>query len=126
MFGQLLDVLAPGACPFTTDQWDGYEAARARVLAVIEKNRVENVAISTGDIHSSWGNDITLNPFDPAHYDPVTDRGSLAVELVTPAVTSPGVENPLEAFGLAQALRATHPHIRYVDLNRRGTPRSHL
>jgi alkaline phosphatase D len=120
MFGQLVNVLAPGACVFNPDQWDGYAAARARVLDELVSKKIGNVAILTGDIHSSWGNDIVPNPFNPAAYDAATGKGSLAVEFVTPAVTSPGIGDPAQAVLLAAVLRQTHPHIKFVELSRRG------
>ena len=120
MFGQLVNVLAPGACIFNPDQWDGYAAARARVLSELSTKEIGNVAILTGDIHSSWGNDIVQNPFNPGGYDPATGKGSLAVEFVTPAVTSPGIGDPAQAAVLAGALRQTHPHVKFVELSRRG------
>ncbi len=120
MFAQLVNVLAPGGCIFNPDQWDGYAAARARVLAALSQTGIDNVVILTGDIHSSWGNDLAANPFDPLLYNPVTGSGSQAVEFVTPAVTSPGIDDPAQAAGFAAALRATHPHVKFVELNRRG------
>ncbi|HTV25492.1 MAG TPA: alkaline phosphatase D family protein [Polyangiaceae bacterium] len=120
MMGQLVNVLMPGNCVFSTDQWDGYAAARARVLSTLTQNAVENVVVLTGDIHSSWGNDITLAPFDAAAYDPVSGSGSVAVEIVTPAVTSPGIDDPLLAPQLAAAVLDSHPHVKYVELQRRG------
>jgi alkaline phosphatase D len=120
MFGQLVNVLAPGACAFNPDQWDGYAATRARVLATLAEQQVNNIVILTGDIHSSWGNDITANPFDPSGYSGATGAGSVAVEFVTPAVTSPGIDDPDQAAQFAALLRATHPHIKYVELFRRG------
>lgn len=120
MFGQLINVLAPGGCIFNPDQWDGYAAARARVLDKLTADAIDNVVVLTGDIHSSWGNDLTGTPFNPLSYDAATGEGSLAVEFVTPAVTSPGVDDPAQAALLAGALRQTHPHVKYVDLFHRG------
>ncbi|MES1176580.1 MAG: alkaline phosphatase D family protein [Myxococcales bacterium] len=120
MFAQLVNVLAPGSCIFNPDQWDGYAAARSRVLDELVNKKIGNVAILTGDIHSSWGNDIVPSPFNPAAYDPTTGKGSLAVEFVTPAVTSPGIGDPAQAALLAGALRQTHPHVKFVELSRRG------
>jgi len=120
MFGQLINVLAPGACIFNPDQWDGYAVARARVLAELAAKQIGNVVILTGDIHSSWGMDIASNPFDATAYDPTSGQGSLAVEFVTPAVTSPGIDDPVQAAQFAYVLQATHPHIKFVELNRRG------
>lgn len=120
MMGQLVNVLTPDACIFGTDQWDGYPAARSRVLGALAENEIDNVVVLTGDIHSSWGNDITANPFDPASYDGATGAGSLAVEIVTPSVTSPGIEDATQADALVGAILMTHPHVRYVNLNRHG------
>jgi alkaline phosphatase D len=118
MVAQLLDVRQQPPCPFNSDQWDGYPAARARLLAQLAA--AGNSVVLTGDIHSSWANELTLNPFDPSAYDGVTGRGSAAVEFVTPGVTSPGIEDPATAAGLTALVRATHPHIKYTELTRRG------
>jgi alkaline phosphatase D len=120
MMGQLINVLAPGNCIFGADQWDGYAAARARVLSSLAENGIDNVVVLTGDIHSSWGNDLSQNPFDTTTYDPATGSGSLAVEIVTPAVTSPGIDDPMQAAQLGGAITATHPHVKFVELFRRG------
>lgn len=120
MLGQLFDVLSTPSCALNPDQWDGYPASRSRLLSAISEYGVDNVVFLTGDIHSSWGNDITETPFDPTTYEPVTGRGSLAVELVTPAVTAPGIEDPAQAVLLGTAIRGSHPHVQYVELNRRG------
>lgn len=120
MFGQLVNVLAPGGCIFNPDQWDGYAAARARVLTKLADGGIDNVIVLTGDIHSSWGSDLTGSPFDPGAYNPATGAGSLAVEFVTPAVTSPGIDDATQAAQFGGAIRATHPHVKYVDLFHRG------
>lgn len=120
MMGQLINVLLPGNCPFSADQWDGYAAARTRLLSALTDNAIDNVVVLTGDIHSSWAHELTLTPFDPATYDPASGAGSLAVEIITPAVTSPGIDDPLLAAQFAAAVLDSHPHVKYVDLYRRG------
>jgi alkaline phosphatase D len=120
MMGQLINVLVPGNCPFSADQWDGYAAARARVFSTLTDNAIDNVVVLTGDIHSSWAHELTLTPFDAATYDPASGSGSVAVEIVTPAVTSPGIDDPALAAQFAAAVRDSHPHVKYVDLYRRG------
>jgi phosphodiesterase/alkaline phosphatase D-like protein len=98
------------------DQWDGYTASRARLLKKLDECGIGNVVVLTGDIHSSWGMDIAENPFNPASYNAATGAGSVAVEFVTPGVTSPGIEDPAQAAGFAALLRATHPHqVRRVE-----------
>jgi alkaline phosphatase D len=109
-----------GATPFNVDQWDGYAPARARLFQHIIDTNIDNVVVLTGDIHSSWANDLAVNPYNAAGYDPVSGRGSLGVELVTPAVTSPAFENPVEAAQTAALLRSISPHMKYIELNKRG------
>lgn len=111
MFAQLSDV-AKG-CVTQPDQWDGYPVARDRLLTALVGG-VDNVILLTGDAHSSWAFDIAVEPFTPEGYAAATGAGSVAVELVAPGVTSPGPE------GQVQELMATHPHLKFVDLQRRG------
>jgi alkaline phosphatase D len=45
---------------------------------------------------------------------------SQAVEFVGPAVTSPGIDDRVQATALQGQIGATHPHVKYVELFRRG------
>jgi alkaline phosphatase D len=109
-----------GQTLFNLDQWDGYRPARDRLLNGVRDNGIDNLVVLTGDIHTSWANEITQNPWNPAAYDPATGRGSLGVEFVTPAVSSPGILNPVEAAQTAAFVRSVSPHIKYAELNKRG------
>ncbi|HSG89925.1 MAG TPA: alkaline phosphatase D family protein [Pseudomonadales bacterium] len=118
MFGQLGGY---GDTPIlNTDQWDGYPHARQRILDHLRTGAIDNVAVLTGDIHSSWAMDIAERPFDTAAYDPDTGRGSLAVEFVTPSVTSPFMTDRKAAEQRAAEGLRNHPHMRYVDLYHKG------
>lgn len=108
MVGQLPQFL-------NVDQWDGYPAARGRLFDAIRATT--DVVVLTGDIHSSWGIDLTDDPFDPA-YDPQTGAGSIGVDVVVPGITSPGFPDMLA--GVAEGIREDNPHMKYVDLTRRG------
>ncbi|HEY1078207.1 MAG TPA: alkaline phosphatase D family protein [Fontimonas sp.] len=109
------------------DQWDGYPAARDRVFNAIEAGAVDNVVVLTGDIHSSWGNELYRDPgelvtlLDNIVGDPL-DLGlikALGIEFVSPSVTSGGL--PAEATPLLQlAFRVVDPHIKYFDGDRHG------
>jgi len=116
MFGQLV---VAGEI-FNIDQWDGYPASRNRVLKHLRQNEINNTIILTGDIHSSWAMDITENPYSPTDYDAQTGQGSVAVEFVTPAVTSPALEDEATADQTALFVQSTNPHMKYVDLFHRG------
>lgn len=100
--------------PFNYDQWDGYPAARQRLFDSVRRAEVDNFVVLTGDIHSSWA--MTL------HDDPFADEPgeALGVELVTPAVTSPGIENYTQASLAAGSLQSLLPHLNFVDFYYRG------
>lgn len=118
MVGQLR---TPQGLIRNADSWDGYPAARERLLRRIQADSIDNVVVLSGDVHSSWGVELALDPFDPQAYDPRAGRGALAVELVCPAISSaPPVADASEAETRAAACRASHPHVRYVDLWKRG------
>jgi alkaline phosphatase D len=108
-----------GERPSNPDSWDGYRAARSRVFDMIERAKAGNVAVLTGDVHSSWAYDLPRDPF--AGYDPTTGRGSLGVEFAGTSVTSPSNlgAGPDGEKQLA-ATRATRPHLHYVDGRYRG------
>ena len=69
------------------DKWDGYVASRTRLLDEIATEGIADVVILTGDVHSSWAFDVPRDPYAAA-YDPATASGSLAIELITPAISS--------------------------------------
>ncbi len=49
--------LGPGL-RYNLDQWDGYPAARQRILDTIVRHRPRNPVVLSGDWHSHWVNDI--------------------------------------------------------------------
>ncbi|MFO7179869.1 MAG: alkaline phosphatase D family protein [Pseudomonadota bacterium] len=119
-FAPLLDPANEDGCPLDVDGWDGYPQSRERLVRMLRERHVDSVLVLTGDAHSSWANDVALDPYDVRAYDPETGRGSRAVEIVTPGITSPGVSDARRAAALATAYRRTHPHVRFVELHRRG------
>ncbi len=105
-----------------TDAWDGYPAQRGRVFSFLADNPTgarNDVVVLTGDIHSSWASDLTPTPADAATYTPSTGEGALAVEFVAPGITSPGAGPAAERL-LRERLPTEGPHIKYLDLTRRG------
>ncbi len=102
------------------DQWDGYAPARNRLFRHLIDNNIKNNVVLTGDIHSSWCADLTLNPWDSSTYNPQTGAGVVGAEFVCPAVTSPGPVPDAVADALAGQLRFVSPHMKYINLNRRG------
>ncbi|HJC70547.1 MAG TPA: alkaline phosphatase D family protein, partial [Candidatus Brachybacterium intestinipullorum] len=65
----------------STDMWDGYPAARRRLLAQMAE--ASNPVMLTGDIHKHVAAEIPADPDDPA-------AGALGVELVCTSIASDG------------------------------------
>ena len=108
-----------GGASLWLDSWDGYAANRDRLLATIRDNRIDNVVVLTGDVHTSFASDLSDNPYDTDHYNRHSGEGSLAVEFVTPSVTSPGFPPVIAETGAA-TIMAGSPHIKYAELRQHG------
>lgn len=106
-----------GTALVNSDQWDGYPGSRARFLQTLVDCEVDDVVVLTGDIHSSWANDLATAPLDPEVYDPETGAGALAVEMVCSSVSS-GVEG-FNDF-VEGIVRRSNPHMKWIDLQDRG------
>ena len=91
-----------------TDGWDGYMANRSRMLASIERNRVNNPVFWGGDIHSFWVTDLHADANNP-------DSRVVATEFVGTSVTSDGP--PFDAFS---KLLPLNPHVKFFDSRQRG------
>ncbi len=100
------------------DQWQGYPGSQQRFMSLLKDNQIDNVVVLTGDIHSGWGCDLTPDPNNPDAYDPASGKGSVAVEFVTSAVTSPGFPAGIDNV-VKQAL-GENPHIKYSNVTQRG------
>ena len=96
------------------DQWDGYPPARQRLYDVLKgggtQPKINNVVIATGDWHNSFIMDLPENP--ASGYTGATGEGSLAVEYVTPSVTS--------GFFTVSDLAPYSPHIKHHNAAKHG------
>ena len=130
------------------DTWAGYPAERNEVIAFLADNDIADVVILTGSFHSSVAYEVVDTPalvsftslpgydsiprYAPApEYDPATGAGAVAVEFLTPSITSanfdetvgPGpaaqldeqINQPLRPFPGVD-LGNPNPHMKYVDL----------
>lgn len=96
-----------------SDQWDGYATERTSFYDSIFANNVQNVVVLTGDIHTSWANDLPT-----PSYNASTGSGSAGVEFVVTSVTSPGLQ-AAQSVGVS-LLRQLNDHMKYIDLSSRG------
>lgn len=107
---------------FNDDQWDGYPSERKKFFKMINENNINNLVVLTGDIHSAWANDL---PFGTLPYNARTGAGSVGVEFITTAITSPGI--PLigilgnitrDVFG--RLVTENNPHVKHNNFVNRG------
>src|SRR3546814_826063 len=107
------------------DQWDGYRSEQEMVRDRF--GEAGGVVILTGDIHSSWAAEI---PADPGTYLPAVGGPTVAVEFVTPAVTSDSFSSIISGVGIpgGEALggllpvlvETAAPWFKYLDAERQG------
>jgi alkaline phosphatase D len=97
-----------GEIRYWVDDWNGYPAARTRLLAHLHAAQVTNPIVVSGDIHSFWANDLKLDFADPA--SPV-----VASEFVGTSVSAhpPPYDKFIEFL-------PDNPHVRYFESRRRG------
>jgi len=101
---------------FNADQWDGYQADQAALLAAMAASGDTDPVVLTGDIHSSWANDL---PTDYQAYG--ADRStSVGVEFVCPSITSDGFKEVLggsaaTAAFVTAAFQAANPWVVHLE-----------
>jgi alkaline phosphatase D len=115
----LFTPLSPPGLPLANpDLWDGYVPARNRIFDLLAADKITNVAVLTGDIHSSWAMDVPRNPW--TGYNPTTGAGSVAVEFVTPAISSPPFFSTPTLRERALKLRPLVRHVKFLEGERNG------
>ena len=98
----------------------GTRADRDELLTHISDDDIDNVVFLTGDIHTSWANDV---PLDSTTY-PVTP--SVAVEMVGPSVTSDNLDEitgsppRTSSLALEEGTKGDNPYVKYVELDSHG------
>jgi len=96
---------------FWTDGWDGYPAARQRLLDALASSRAANPVVLSGDVHTFYAAELRRDPTQPGRpRNPV-----VATEFCGTSVTS----NSRPQQRTAQYV-AMNPHIKYGRSDRRG------
>ena len=99
--------IAPGADKvFPMDQWNGYAAARQRLLEFIRDRKPSNPIVLTGDIHSNWVNDLK-----PEFYR--EDSPVVATEFVGTSITSGGDGSDVRPT--TASVLSENPHIKFFN-----------
>ena len=88
-----------GAPIHWTDGWDGYPAARARLVAALARRRPASPVFLGGDVHADLA-----DPRSPV----------IAAEYVATSITSQGFA------GMIEGIARENPHVRYAEHATRG------
>ena len=91
-----------------TDGWDGYPAARERLLAAAAQRGVRNPVVLGGDVHANYVADLHLRPEDAS--SPL-----VASEFCGTSITSQGLRRDI-----VEAIRDANAHIRFAESTKRG------
>jgi alkaline phosphatase D len=103
---------APGV-QLNEDGWDGYQAERQEILQHVLDQGIKNLSALTGDIHTYVAGRLYTTGR--------TTGRPVGTEFVGGSVTSLGLEAVFgAAVPAAQLLKATNPHLTYLDNKRRG------
>lgn len=103
-----LPVPGPQGPEFFTDAWDGFPAARDRLVDSIRRHHVKNPLIVGGDYHCTIACDVK------DHYGR-DDAKTIGTEIVGTSLTSPGMPQRV----LDERTKAS-THVRYGDSTHRG------
>ncbi|HEX2560385.1 alkaline phosphatase D family protein [Phenylobacterium sp.] len=100
--------LARMGLPYGLDMWDGYPAARERLLQRLSAARA-NTVVLTGDSHAFWANEV---------HDEAGRRA--AVEFGTTSITSPGGGDAVKEIPVAQLFEAANKEVLFTDQTAKG------
>ena len=106
-----LGTLAHRDGSYWTDGWDGYPAARERLLRTVAQRQVPGTVVLGGDVHANFVADLRVNARDER----------------TPIVASEFCGTSISSHGAKQSTtdkyRAFNPHLHYARSDERGTQR---
>ncbi|MFP5371970.1 MAG: alkaline phosphatase D family protein [Actinomycetes bacterium] len=111
--------LVAGGTGVNAGQWDGYPQERQQLFDHLRREGIGNVVVLTGDLHSSWAAELTLDAGNP-------DVPPVGVEMVTPSVTSrtfgKSLAPPLPGARalLRRVIASQNRHVRWFDLDAHG------
>ncbi|NJR52762.1 MAG: alkaline phosphatase [Leptolyngbyaceae cyanobacterium CSU_1_3] len=116
MFSQFDFDARPDIKAFNVDQWDGYVAARERVLAFLDQQQPANPIVLAGDIHSSWVHDIKRDFSKP-------ESPTIGTEFIATSISSDFPEQFIQPVTLALS---NNPHTKFFNGTLRGYVRCDL
>jgi alkaline phosphatase D len=101
-------LVVDGRRRFSSDAWDGYPAARDRLLGAVVDKGLRSCVVLTGDAHTTFVCDLKRD-FDD------TEAAPVATEFCGTSITTRG-----RAQSATDAVVRANPHIHFGDSERRG------
>lgn len=106
----MVDRMGDAAAPeYSMDQWPGYTYERMQLMQFLADRKISNPVVLTGDIHSSWVNELRVD--DRRDSDPL-----VATEFVATSLTSGG--NGPETPHLHDKVLAANQCVKYYNAQR--------
>ncbi len=114
--GTLMAHIREGAAgnEYWSDNWNGYRAARQRLMTTLEATKARNPLVLSGDIHAFLVANLHRTPAD-------ADSPVVASEFVTTSISSQG--SPQSVW---DAARARNPNVLHANSGERGYLRLHV
>lgn len=106
VMAQLLRIGSGGQAQFNMDAWDGYVAARNRILGFLNHRRPSNPVVITGDVHSSWVADLKADFDEPR-------SATVGVEFVGTSISSAG--DGADTTPMTEAILRANPHVHFTN-----------
>lgn len=85
----------------STDTWDGYRPARARLIDAIRQRKLSNVVIASGDYHKHFAGTVPVREDAP-------EGEKAAVEFLTTSISTNGDGGPIDGL---DTLMRNNPHV---------------
>jgi alkaline phosphatase D len=110
--------LVAGGAGINGGQWDGFPKEREKLFEFVSGHNIGNLVVLSGDLHSSWAGQLTL--------DPGEDGRAVGVEFVTPSVTSRSFADDLAPSvpggraALRRLVARQNQHFAFFDLEGHG------
>jgi alkaline phosphatase D len=106
-----VDPAQPDSGTYWTDGWDGYPAARRRLLETVQQKKVPGLVVLGGDVHAHYVADVLANDHRPG-------AAVLGAEFCGTSISSNGL-----AQQRVSAARAFNPHVMHARSDQRGSLR---
>ncbi len=105
------------------DGWDGYVAARNRILKHLYEAKPRNPIVITGDMHSSWVANLKYHPTYPNDSFRRSDSTIVGTEFTGPGISSYLSQGWKDTYNNALS---DNPHVKYLNTRSGGYVRCHV